>query len=99
MALQYCKNNFFTEKNWYELAACKNLPIDIFFPIGRTGPALKEIQRAKSICQECPVVRECLDYAISTNQESGVWGCTSEDERKNMRRSPHLRYLKSSQAI
>ncbi len=99
MALHYRETDLFEKKNWYDLAACKNLPTDIFFPIGRTGPALRQIQRAKAICQECPVARECLNYAIRTNQESGVWGCTSEEERRHIRRSPRLSPLKDSRAV
>jgi WhiB family redox-sensing transcriptional regulator len=29
---------------------------------------------------------ECLDFAITTNQEYGVWGGTSEEERRVLRR-------------
>jgi WhiB family redox-sensing transcriptional regulator len=32
------------------------------------------------------VNRSCLEYALSTNQDSGVWGGTSEDERRVLRR-------------
>jgi hypothetical protein len=31
-----------------------------------------------------------LDYALRTNQEYGIWGCTSEDERKHIKRSLYL---------
>ncbi len=90
MAL-YCSDiSLSYRSNWYELAACKNIDTDIFFPAGRTGPAIRQIQRAKAICQECPVANECLDYALRTNQEYGIWGCTSEDERKHIKRSLYL---------
>jgi WhiB family redox-sensing transcriptional regulator len=29
---------------------------------------------------------DCLDYALETNQDSGIWGGTSEDERRALRR-------------
>jgi WhiB family redox-sensing transcriptional regulator len=48
--------------------------------------AMKKVSAAKLICAECPVVNECLDYAIRTNQDSGIWGGTTEDERKSIRR-------------
>jgi hypothetical protein len=35
----------------------------------------------------CPVRGECLDFALLTNQDSGVWGGTSEDERRKLRRA------------
>ena len=30
--------------------------------------------------------QECLDFALSTNQDSGIWGGTSEEERRMLRR-------------
>ena len=29
---------------------------------------------------------ECLEFAIETNQDCGIWGGTSEDERRDIRR-------------
>lgn len=76
------------EADWRHLAACREAPDpDIFFPIGNTGPALEQIEEAKQICFACSVRNECLDWAIETRQDSGVWGGLSEDERKDMRRS------------
>ena len=48
--------------------------------------ALLQIARAKEVCGQCPVHRECLDYALETNQDSGIWGGTSEEERRVLRR-------------
>jgi WhiB family redox-sensing transcriptional regulator len=28
----------------------------------------------------------CLEFALETNQDSGVWGGTSEEERRDIRR-------------
>jgi len=58
----------------------------LFFPVGTTGHALLQIDRAKQVCGECPVNVECLEYALETNQDSGIWGGTSEEERRNIRR-------------
>ena len=40
---------------------------------------------AKAICAGCVVSRECLRYALENRQDHGVWGGTSEEERKLMR--------------
>jgi WhiB family redox-sensing transcriptional regulator len=29
---------------------------------------------------------ECLDYAIATNQDSGIWGGLDEEQRRSIRR-------------
>ena len=72
--------------SWRDRAACKNSHPELFFPIGSSGDALEEIDSAKAICRSCPVRRDCLSFAIETNQESGVWGGMSEDERRKLRR-------------
>ena len=58
----------------------------MFFPVGTTGQALDNIERAKAICTTCTVQEECLDYALNTNQEAGVWGGYAEDERRRLRK-------------
>jgi Transcription factor WhiB. len=48
--------------------------------------AIKQTNEAKAICNECVVKIDCLEYAIRTNQDCGVWGGTTEEERKSLRR-------------
>lgn len=72
--------------NWREFAACLNTDPDLFFPIGTSGPALEQIERAKEVCRTCMVQTICLEYALETNQEHGIWGGTSEEERRQLRR-------------
>ena len=71
---------------WRRFAICLDTDPDLFFPVGTTGHALLQIDRAKQVCGECPVNIDCLDYALETNQDSGIWGGTSEEERRNIRR-------------
>jgi WhiB family redox-sensing transcriptional regulator len=75
-----------TVTDWRDLAACRDSEPNLFFPVGTTGPALDQIDEAKSICTECSVREECLMYALQTNQESGVWGGYAEDERRRLRK-------------
>jgi len=71
---------------WRERAACLDLDTDIFFPVGEGEASQAPIERAKAICAVCPVRAECLDFALRTRQESGVWGGMTEDERRRHRR-------------
>ncbi len=75
-----------TITDWRELATCRDSEPNLFFPIGSTGPALDHIEAAKAICMECSVREECLNYALETNQEAGVWGGYAEDERRRLRK-------------
>jgi hypothetical protein len=56
---------------WRRDAICRDTDPDLFFPVGTTGYALVQIDRAKQVCGECPVHVECLEYALETNQDSG----------------------------
>mgnify|MGYP003329217639 FL=1 len=71
---------------WRQDAICRDTDPDLFFPVGTTGYAVMQIDRAKQVCGECPVSSDCLQYALDTNQDSGIWGGTSEEERRDIRR-------------
>jgi WhiB family redox-sensing transcriptional regulator len=83
------------EFDWRDGAACRDTDPDLFFPVGTTGPALEQIAAAKEVCCQCDVQAECLEFAIITNQDSGVWGGTSEEERRVLRRQ-HVARLKAA---
>ena len=72
---------------WRSQAACQHTELGLFFPIGSTGTAIREILAAKAVCQTCPVQAECLQFAFETNQESGIWGGKDEAERLSLRRA------------
>ncbi|HEY9376096.1 MAG TPA: WhiB family transcriptional regulator [Jiangellaceae bacterium] len=72
--------------DWRHVAACRDEDPELFFPIGNTGPALLQIEEAKSVCRRCPVREECLQFALETGQDAGVWGGLSEDERRALKR-------------
>lgn len=71
--------------DWRSWAACRSMDPDLFFPSGRLGAALEHIEAAKAVCRSCPVKGACLDYALASNQQDGVWGGTSEEERRSLR--------------
>ena len=71
---------------WRLRALCRSVDPDLFFPVGTTGLALEQIAEAKAVCSMCCVNEQCLEYALATNQDSGVWGGTSEEERRSLRR-------------
>ena len=68
--------------DWRHRAICRDEDPELFFPVGTSGPALLQIAEAKSVCRRCPVVSECLTWALESGQDAGVWGGMSEDERR-----------------
>lgn len=58
---------------WRDRAACRGLPVDIFYPSGKDGNG-KGMQahhyaRAASVCDSCPVSNECLETSLA--EEAG----------------------------
>ena len=77
--------------SWRALSTCRDTDPELFFPVGTTGQALLQIAKAKSVCCQCPVTAECLEFALETNQDTGIWGGTSEEERRQIRRDAAAR--------
>jgi WhiB family redox-sensing transcriptional regulator len=75
------------EMRWITGAACIGEDPELFFPVGMAPPALEQIDRAKSICAACPVRSECLEWALVTCQDAGVWGGLDEEQRRQIRRA------------
>lgn len=74
------------DADWRDGALCRDTDPELFFPIGTTGNALVQIDNAKVVCDECPSMSGCLDFALETNQDSGIWGGLTEEERRVIRR-------------
>ncbi|MGH3775594.1 MAG: WhiB family transcriptional regulator [Pseudonocardiaceae bacterium] len=72
--------------DWRHHAACRDEDPELFFPVGTSGPALLQIAEAKTVCRRCPVNVECLNWALTSGQDAGVWGGMSEDERRALKR-------------
>ena len=77
--------------DWRATAACNDEDPELFFPIGTTGPAVEQAIVAKRICAVCDVREQCLEYAVETNQDSGIWGGLTEDERRTLKRQRQRR--------
>lgn len=86
MALTSTYQVEFDADDWRNVAACRDTDPDLFFPVGSTGVAIEQIAAAKEVCNMCPAKTACLEFALLSNQESGVWGGTSEDERRILRK-------------
>jgi len=74
------------DDEWRDGALCRDTDPALFFPVGTTGNALVQIDQARNVCGECKVTSDCLNYALDTNQDSGIWGGLTEEERRVIRR-------------
>ena len=87
MALTWSRTHDWDAGDWRDRASCRDTDPDLFFPVGTTGSALEQIEAAKAVCRACDAQSQCLEFALATNQEAGVWGGTSEEERRKLRKA------------
>ena len=66
---------------WRARARCHGVDPGLFYP--ERG---ESADPAKAVCRPCPVREQCLSYALDNNEEFGVWGGTSQNDRRKMRR-------------
>ncbi|MGI5372951.1 WhiB family transcriptional regulator [Streptomyces sp. CA-251387] len=71
--------------DWRDYAACRHEDPDLFYPIGTSGPTVLQTEQAKAVCRRCSVREQCLRWALDQKQFIGIWGGTSEDERRALR--------------
>jgi WhiB family redox-sensing transcriptional regulator len=76
------------DNEWMAAGNCRVEPPATFFPSDGVG-----VEIAKRICVDCPVKAPCLEYALENRIDHGVWGGTSERQRRRI-----LKKRKSSAA-
>lgn len=73
------------ELAWQDYANCRGANADLFFP--ERGASTRQ---AKSICAQCEVRVECLEFALRHSEKFGIWGGLSERERRKIRKQRAL---------
>ncbi len=72
-------------------ARCTSESPDVFFPSDGVG-----VLQAQKICADCPVVNECLEFALANHISHGVWGGASERQRRRLQRRRQQERLQRS---
>ncbi len=73
--------------DWRDLARCRDTDPELFFPIGSSGPGVTQTEQAVRVCHRCSVTQACLNFALEHHQDAGVWGGTTEEQRRSLLRS------------
>ena len=70
--------------DWQRKGLCRDMDSSLFFhPERERGEArTKRENRAKAICQQCPVIVQCRQHALATRELYGIWGAMTEHERR-----------------
>ena len=77
-------------QRWVLSGACRQADPELFFPIAAKESTELQIDAAKAVCAPCAVRASCLSYALEAKAE-GIWGGTTQQERRGGRRSPGRR--------
>lgn len=64
-------------EEWRRDALCTQTEPEIFFP--DKGGSTED---AKTVCVQCRVRDQCLEYALERGERYGVWGGKSERQRR-----------------
>lgn len=75
-----------------EQGSCRTLDLAIFFDDDNPKPAQR-------VCYGCPVRQECLDYALDTHQDQGVWGSMTPKQRKDHANRERKRSWRSARRV
>ena len=73
------------DTEWMADGKCRDIPPATFFPSDGVG-----VDAARRICEDCAVKALCLEYALQNRIDHGVWGGTSERERRRILRRRRL---------
>lgn len=65
------------DRSWQERAACRDEDAELFFRIDA-----ESVSRALAVCAVCTVRKSCLTQAMTDRETFGVWGGTTETERR-----------------
>lgn len=76
-----------SDQLWRHDAACRWVDPELFHPAATSGVLYDaQVAKAKAVCRRCPAQTFCLEEALARG-ESGIWGGTTEEERKQLRRN------------
>ena len=77
----------YVDDGWQERAACAQEDPQLFFPVLGESRQLynRQVLEAQLICLDCPVIGECLRYALAVDIRHGVWGGASEMDRARLK--------------
>lgn len=77
-----------TEQDWRHRAACRDAHLALFYsPSGDSEPPTARARRenaALAVCHRCPVISECLEWAISSRDAHAVLGGTTPEDRQRI---------------
>lgn len=81
-----------SELDDYDRRSCKGESPDIFYapPFEEKENRDQRIKIARTICASCVIREECLNFALNTRQDDGIWGGLTFEERRSLQRTRRI---------
>ena len=70
--------------DWRRLAACRDVDPELFFPDSDGRESIRANARARRVCQDCPVMLRCRQWALDNRITYGMWGGLSKHQRREL---------------
>jgi WhiB family redox-sensing transcriptional regulator len=77
---------------------CRGEPTDWWFPVVTDKETIANARAAIQICKQCPIIKQCLNYALR-NEGFGIWGGMTEREREVERRRQKIQLNPSTTLV
>lgn len=71
---------------------------ELFFPKGWGDEHTFQIRQAKEVCRKCPLIADCLDFALDTEDQHGILAGTTPADRDYFRRRKEEQNRRNSEA-
>ena len=78
--MENLKNSETLGNDWWKSANCKESDRRTMY-----SNTAERIEKSREICRKCPVIQDCLNYALAMNEVNyGMYGVKTPAERKEM---------------
>ena len=71
--------------HWESATPCQSRRV-LFEQLGTDYPTGRQIADGRAACAACPVLAECRTHSLARNEQWGMWGGLTAQERRDMRR-------------
>jgi len=70
---------------WQTDAACRGSDTNAYYAESLRGNTrIRQEEAAKRVCAGCPVLANCLRWALKTEEPYGIWGGLNPEERQEI---------------
>ena len=74
----------------FENATCESIGTEPYYPLSKTLDTENKV--ALALCQQCPELFKCLEWAL-VHENTGIWGGTTPNQRERIRKKRNITFI------